>query len=121
MSVVESVKKDVASPVAGKIFVSQLSDNAGVKITTTGFSDDVGIVKYDIYQGKTLIASDVPEKDGQLVYEYEKADLAGKFSFSVIAYDAAGKKSKEVKKNITIKDTTPRYANHASVTLRIFR
>ena len=107
MSVVESEKKDMVSPVVGKIFVSQLPDNAGVEIKTTGFSDDVGIVKYEIYQGKTLIASDVPDKDGQLVYKYEKADLAGKLSFSVIAYDASEKKSKEVKKNITIKDTTP--------------
>ena len=95
---------DITAPKAGKVKLTALPGNAGVTISGTGFSDNVGIAKYDIYLGDTLIASNVSAgSDGQLVYEYKEDGLNGKLSFSVVAYDASGMKTKAVGSSITIK------------------
>ena len=95
---------DITAPKAGKVKLTALPGNAGVTISATGFSDNVGIAKYDIYLGDTLIASNVSaDANGQLVYEYKEDGLNGKLNFSVVAYDASGMKTKAVGSSITIK------------------
>ena len=105
----EAILFDVAdstAPKAGKLTLQQMSGNE-ILLTVSKFSDNVGIVGYRIYQDGIFVTDVAANANGQLNYCHFQENLAGKCTFSVVAYDAMGVESKSVKATITIKDVTP--------------
>ena len=104
--------KDVTDPKKGKILIGPINTNS-VTVNLTGFSDNVGIVDYKVCVqiGDEEIQLS-PDAGNPLAFTYNQTEIAGKFTFTAIAYDAAGLESKVAKKNVTIKDS----ANPTTVT-----
>ena len=93
---------DVTAPKKGKIEIGEITKDS-VTVNLTKFSDNVGIVDYEVF----LDGVSLGRTNGAASFTYEKMDVAGKLTFSAVAYDEAGLVSKVAKKNVTVKDITP--------------
>ena len=92
---------DVTAPKKGKIEIGEITKDS-VTINLTKFSDNVGIVDYEVF----LDGVSLGRTNGATSFTYEKMDVAGKLTFSAVAYDEAGLVSKVAKKNVTVEDIT---------------
>ena len=92
---------DVTAPKKGKIEIGEITKDS-VTINLTEFSDNVGIVDYEVF----LDGVSLGRTNGAASFTYEKMDVAGKLTFSAVAYDEAGLVSKVAKKNVTVEDIT---------------
>ncbi|SFM52169.1 YD repeat-containing protein [Paenibacillus sp. 1_12] len=84
------VTLDTESPTRPYVFVNK-NTSSSITLTWTASTDNVGVTGYDIYNGETLVGS----VNGSTT-TYMVTGLAANmlYSFSVIAKDAAGNKSK---------------------------
>ena len=92
---------DVTAPKKGKIEIGEITKDS-VTINLTEFSDNVGIVDYEVF----LDGVSLGRTNGATSFTYEKMDVAGKLTFSAVAYDEAGLVSKVAKKKVTVEDIT---------------
>lgn len=81
-------KQDVATPVAPAVRVT--ADPAAISLNWAGGSDDIGIKSYDILRDGAVLAS-VPAPASSWTDNTAVSGVL--YSYSVVAYDAAGKAS----------------------------
>ena len=87
---------DGTAPKGGKVSLSQLNANS-VRVSISGFTDNVKVARYDIYLNGAKVGS---TSTNSFTYKGGSA-LSGSLKFSVMAVDAAGNVSKA--KNATLK------------------
>gem|GEM_PF-3375884 len=87
---------DGTAPKGGKVSLSQLNANS-VRVSISGFTDNVKVARYDIYLNGGKVGS---TSTNSFTYKGGSA-LSGSLKFSVMAVDAAGNVSKA--KNATLK------------------
>ena len=89
---------DGTAPKGGKVSLSQLNANS-VRVSISGFTDNVKVARYDIYLNGAKVGS---TSTNSFTYKGGSA-LSGSLKFSVMAVDAAGNVSKAKKATLKIK------------------
>ena len=89
---------DKTAPVRGKITLKQTDQNS-VKVTISGFTDNVKIARYDVYLAGKKIGSSA---NGNYVYQ-SASRLTGTLNFSVKAIDTVGNISAAASAALTVK------------------
>ena len=93
--------KDITKPTGGKVVAAQ-SGQKGIKLTISGFKDNVKVTKYYVYVNGKKVATTTSTS-----YIYKSSvNLIGKKTVMVKALDAAGNVSAGKSVAITIKDVT---------------
>ena len=92
---------DGTAPTGGKVVVAQ-SGQKNIKVTISGFKDNVKVTKYYVYVNGKKVATTTSTS-----YTYKSSvNLIGKKTIAVKALDAAGNVSASKSVAITIKDVT---------------
>ena len=93
--------KDVTAPTVGSVTLKQTAPSS-IKVSLSGFKDNVKVARYDIYVGSKKVGSTAGTS-----YTYTSSGISGKKTVTVKAYDAAGNVSKSASSVITLDKTAP--------------